>query len=152
MNKRIMKRVMSMCLVLVMILSIAMPVTVVNAAKEGDTQYTYETYTLAEINELCNKFEGLSGTVSSTTLGTMILGPVPGASQIGAIYKGAASLIAYDLKSEYKFYKSIRDTMIDKNYKKVKIQYTLKYSVYKMYWEKFYAWKVVGKKAHTYYI
>ena len=159
MIKKFFHKVMPLCLALAMMLTIFAPALEVNAASEGDKKYSYETFTLEEINALCNKFEDLKGFKTGDALLDVIgeaLGKIDESvgdalPVVSAIYSGATGLIKYDFENEYKFYKAIRDEMIENDYDEVKIKYTSTYTVYKMYWEKFYAWKVTSKAAYKYY-
>lgn len=148
------KKALSIFLTLILILSISVPLQV-EATNVGDKKYTYQVYTLNEVNNLCNKFYKLKNKVANTKVIADIICtvlPDPNAKKIiKSIYNGTTKIITYDLSKEYKFYKNIKDTMIKKNYKKVKIKYTSEYVVYKYYWEKFYSWKVTNKSVNKYY-
>lgn len=159
MNK-LFKRVMSVCLALALVLCVTVPVKKADAASVGDIRNTYQIYTEAQIDEICERLYKLDGQVATaktiggiiaTALGTYATGGnVKGGEVLGGLYTGTVSLITYDVPKEYEFYRAIRDKMQEKDYKKVKIRYTSEYSVYKMYWEKFYDWKVLEKKAVLY--
>lgn len=149
MNK-LFKRVMSGCLALALVLCVTVPVEKADAASVGDQQYKFQVYTLAEINALCNKFEDVSDQVVSGDGVARILASVAEVPVVGTLYTVMTGLIQYDMSKEYKFYKGVRDEMIKRGSKRVTIKYISEYSVYKIYWEKFYAWKAVDKEVYAY--
>lgn len=149
MNK-LFKRVTSACLALALVICVTVPVKKVDAAQVGEQRWGYELYTLAEINALCNKFEKLAGqAVSGNDLAELIcdITDIPVA---GTLYSLTFGMIQYDMLREYKFYKNIRDEMIKRGSKKVRIRYITEYTVHKIYWERYYVWQEVEKTVWGY--
>lgn len=159
MNIKIYKRIMSMCLVLTLIVCVIIPVNTVEAANEGDRTYKYITYTYDQIYELCDTLQDTKKQImSGEALGEEMAEAIANVKNASPYTKPAVEAIifvftgmfTYDINKEYEFYSGIRSEMIKRDADKVKIRYTKEYSVYKMYWEKFYDWKVVEKKAVLY--
>ena len=142
------------CLITALLLWTTAP-AIAHAAKEGDKKSTTVMYSLDEINDICNNFESLKDAKPGSGIAKIIslaLGKSnPVAKIVGPLYSGTCSFLTYECKQEYNFYKSVRDNMIKKGSTHVTIKYTSKYCVYKMYWEKFYSWRVIDKAAINYY-
>jgi hypothetical protein len=127
------------------------------APKQGDKRVTYQTLTLAEVDSLCTTFESIlaghstASNISSGVITAAGLALTPVASvALGFSAMGLSYVSKADFQREYNFYNKVRHTMAQKNYKKVKIQYTSIYRVNKMYGDFTGGWYAYGKSVSQY--